>query len=154
MKMEVRILGNIGTLKMEKLTVLWNGSVSTRRHAVTSLNIATFRAVNFQGSQKKRVIYCPGRWLSISQNTILRYAWVRNLVLHTRGKTQLWVLVKRVMSNMFRPKREEVAGDWRKLHSEEFPDIKSSPNIIWVIKSRIRKAKHVARMGENRYLCL
>jgi hypothetical protein len=51
---------------------------------------------------------------------------------------------------MFRPKREEVAGEWRKLHSEEFPEIKSSPNIIRVIKSRTRKAKYVARMGENR----
>jgi len=76
---------------------------------------------------------------------------VRNLVLHTTGKTQLWVLVKRVLSNMFRSKREEVAGDCRKLYSEEFPDIKSSPNIR-VIKSRIRKAKHVARMGDNSYV--
>ena len=72
------------------------------------------------------------------------------MVLHTRGKTQLWVLVKRVLSNTFRPKREEVEGDWRKLHSEEFPDMKSSPIIIRVIKSRIRKTEHVASMGEKR----
>lgn len=72
------------------------------------------------------------------------------MVLNTTGKTQLWVLVKRVFSNMFRPKREEVAGDSRKLHSEELPDMQSSPNSIRVIKSRILKAEHVARIGENR----
>jgi len=104
----------------------------------------TFRA------HKKRVIYWPGGWLSKSQETIFRYVRVRNVVLHTMGKTQLWVLVKRALSNMFRPKRKEVAGDWRKLHSEEFPDMQSSPNIIRVIKPRIRKAEHVASMGEKR----
>jgi hypothetical protein len=54
-----------------------------------------------------------------------------------------------MLSNTFRPKREEV-GDWRKLHSEEFPDMESSPNIIRVIKSRIKKAEHVTSMGEKR----
>ena len=47
---------------------------------------------------------------------------------------------------MFGPKREGVTEEWRKLHNEELNDLYSSPNIVWVIKSR-RWAGHVARMG-------
>ena len=47
--------------------------------------------------------------------------------------------------------RDEVTGEWRKLHNEELNDLYSLPNIVWVVKSsRMRWAGHVARMGEDR----
>ena len=50
---------------------------------------------------------------------------------------------------MFGPKRDEVTGEWRKLHNEDLNDLYSLPNIVRVVKSRrIRWAGHVARMGK------
>jgi hypothetical protein len=52
---------------------------------------------------------------------------------------------------IFGPKRDEVTGEWRRLHNEELYDLYSSPNIFRVIKSRrLRWARHVARIGESR----
>jgi hypothetical protein len=51
----------------------------------------------------------------------------------------------------FGPKRDEVTGEWRKLHSEELHNVYSPPDTITQVKSRrIRWAGHVARMGEER----
>jgi hypothetical protein len=49
------------------------------------------------------------------------------------------------------PKRTEVTGGWRELHSEELRGLHSSPSIIRIIKSKsMRWAMHVARIGEKR----
>jgi len=57
----------------------------------------------------------------------------------------------RVLRRVFGSKREEVTGEWRKLHNEELNDLYCSPNIVWMIKwRRMRWAGHVARMGEGR----
>jgi hypothetical protein len=56
-----------------------------------------------------------------------------------------------VLSRKFGPKRDDVAGEWRKLHIEELHELYSSPHIIKQIKSsRMRRAGHVSRMGEDR----
>jgi hypothetical protein len=61
------------------------------------------------------------------------------------------VFGNRVLRRIFGPKRDEVTGEWRKLHNEELRDLYSSPRIIRIIKSRkIRWARHVAQMGEKR----
>jgi hypothetical protein len=45
----------------------------------------------------------------------------------------------RVLRRIFRPKREEVAGGWRRLHNEELHNLYASPNIVRVMKSRRMK---------------
>jgi hypothetical protein len=54
-----------------------------------------------------------------------------------------------VLRRTFGPKREEVAGGWRRLHNEELRNLRASPDVITVMKSRImRWVEHVARMRE------
>jgi hypothetical protein len=57
----------------------------------------------------------------------------------------------RVLRRVFGPKKDEVTGEWRKLHVEELNDLYFLPNIVRVVKSRrMRWAGHVARMGKDR----
>jgi hypothetical protein len=68
-----------------------------------------------------------------------------------REERRLRVFKNRVLRKIFGPERGEVAGEWRRRHKGEVYDLYSSPNIIWVIKSRrIRWVGHVAHVGERR----
>jgi hypothetical protein len=59
------------------------------------------------------------------------------------------VFENRVQRRIFGPKRDEVTGEWRKLHNEELCDLYSSPSIIRIIGSRkVRWVGHVARLGD------
>jgi hypothetical protein len=61
-----------------------------------------------------------------------------------RKEHRLRVFENRVLRRIFRPKRDDVAGEWRKLHNEELRDVYSSPSIVRIMKSRMRWAEHVA----------
>jgi len=68
-----------------------------------------------------------------------------------REERKLRVFENMVLRRIFGSRRDEVTGDWRRLHNEELNDLYCSPNIVRVIKSRrIRWTGHVARMGEER----
>jgi hypothetical protein len=53
----------------------------------------------------------------------------------------------RVLRRIFGSKRDEVTGEWRKQHDKELNDLYCSPNIVRVIKLRMRWAEQIARMG-------
>ena len=81
------------------------------------------------------------------------YIMQRNFIFQRYEETsrKLRVFENMVLRRIFGPRRDEVTGEWRRLHNEELNDLYSSPSVVWVIKSRrMRWAVHVAYMGEER----
>jgi hypothetical protein len=77
----------------------------------------------------------------------LSFSWS----LTVREEHKLRVFENRVLRRIFGRKRDRVTGGWRKLHNEELHNLYSSPSIIRIIKSRMKRwARHVARRGEKR----
>jgi len=72
-------------------------------------------------------------------------------LLTLREERRLRVFENRVLRRVFGSKRDEVTGEWRKLHNEELSDRYSLPSIVRVVKSRrMRWTGHVARLGQGR----
>jgi hypothetical protein len=72
------------------------------------------------------------------------------LSLTFREERKLKVSQNLVLRRILGPRRDEVTGEWRRLHNEELHDLYSSSNTVWVIKSRrMRWVGHVARMSEE-----
>jgi hypothetical protein len=81
---------------------------------------------------------------------VVAYGW-ETWSLALREDHGLRVFANRMLRRIFGPKRNEVTGEWRKPHKEELHDLYPSPSIIRIIKSRrMRRERHVARMGEKR----
>jgi hypothetical protein len=73
------------------------------------------------------------------------------LSLTLREEPRLRVFENRVLRRVFGPNRDEVTGEWRKLHNEELNDLYCLHDIVWVVKARrMRWGGRVARMGEGR----
>ena len=71
-------------------------------------------------------------------------------MLTLREEHRLRVSENRMLRRIFGPKRDEVTGDWRKLHNEELYGLYSSPTIVQVMTSRrIRWTGHIACMGRG-----
>jgi hypothetical protein len=63
-----------------------------------------------------------------------------------REEHRLWVFENRVLRRIFGPKRDEVTGEWRKLHKEKLHNLYSSPDIIRQIKSRMGEERKVYKV--------
>jgi hypothetical protein len=91
--------------------------------------------------------------IKIYRSIILPVVWFgfETWSLTLTEESGLRVFENRVLKRIIGPKRDEVTGEWRKLHNEELCDPYCSPNIVRVIKSkRIGWVWHVKRMGERR----
>jgi hypothetical protein len=76
---------------------------------------------------------------------------VQNFVSDIKGEHRLRVVENRVLRRIFGPKRDEVKGEWRKLHIEELRNLYFTLSIMRMIKTRrMILAGHVARMGEKK----
>jgi hypothetical protein len=86
---------------------------------------------------------------TIILSVVLYGCETRSLTL--KDERRLRVFENRVLRRVFGPKRDEVTGEWRKLHNEELSDLYPLPSNVRVVKSRrMRWTGHVTRMGEGR----
>jgi hypothetical protein len=75
--------------------------------------------------------------MELTSSIYIRRTLVNSLIL--REEHRLRVFEKRVLRKTFGPKKDEVTGEWRKMHNEELHNMYSSRNIIRIIKSRRMK---------------
>jgi len=93
---------------------------------------------------------CSYLYIEILETTLIFLYGYGTWSLTLREEPRLRVFENTVLRRIFGPMRDEVTGEWGKLHNEELNDLYCSPNIVRVIKLKMRWAGHVARMGERR----
>jgi len=105
--------------------------------------------LGFLGPKRDEV---PGDWTKLRNEELIDLYCSSNIVRVIKSRRMRWTgHVARMGFCYLGPERDEVTGDWRKLHNEELKDLYCSTNVAWVIKSRrIRWTGDVARMGEGR----
>jgi hypothetical protein len=81
------------------------------------------------------------------------YIKVHSWSLTLREESRLRVFENRVLRRVFGPKRDEVTGEWRKLHTEELSDLYTVPNIVRVVKSRRTRWKGLWRVWGRGEVC-
>ena len=95
-------------------------------------------------------VYCAVRTVSLNK-AVCASSGCETWSLTLREERRLTVFKNTVLRKVFGPKRDELTGEWRKLHNEKLNDLYSLPNIVRVVKSRrMRSAGLAARMGVDR----
>ena len=104
------------------MAIAWRGITSRTQQAISTFYSVLYRSTGLALIRRVKMFY---------------FVFVQN---------KYYLPIERI----FGPKTDEVIGEWRKLHNEELNDLYSSPNIVGMIKSRMRWARCVARIGERR----
>ena len=108
-----------------------------------------FHRANWHSSPSVTEIFCAFSTVIRQMHVVLYGCEIWSLTL--REERKLRVFENMVLRRTFGPSRDDVTGEWKRLHNEELNYLYSSPNTVRVIKlRRMRWAKHVARMVEER----